>query len=75
MENIIMFVAFGIIVLWAIAWLIAFVSISYTTLSGMIGSVFTLRGIGWSLFCAALALIPLFVILLLRARFEATYPG
>ncbi len=68
------FVFYGFLVIWALAWLWAFFRISSDVLVGMINGVFTLRGVGWSAFCALLALIPLFVAALLWPEFIAALP-
>lgn len=74
--EIILYVAYGIIVVWAIAWAWAFFRVSSDTLHGMISSgVFTLKGLGWSLLCALLALLPLFIALFFLSEFQATFPG
>lgn len=74
MNDLILYVAYGFIVAWALAWLWAFFRISSDTLVGMIASTFTLRGIGWSAFCALLALIPLFIAALFWSRFVGVLP-
>jgi hypothetical protein len=48
MPTIMLFIFYGFIVLWSIAWLYAFMRISSDTLMGMINSVFTIKGVVWS---------------------------
>lgn len=76
MDNIILFFALGFVVVSLIAAVWALFRIASDTFMSMINSgVFNLRTFGWALFCAFLALIPLFFALALRPRFEATFPG
>jgi len=72
--SLMLFIFYGFIVLWALAWLYAFLRISSDTLVGMIQGVFTLQGIGWSAFCALLALIPLWIAALLWSEFIGVLP-
>ncbi len=74
MNNVILFIVYGFVVVWALAWLWAFFRIASDTLVGMIDGVFTLRGLGWSAFCALLALIPLFIAALFWDRFIGVLP-
>lgn len=73
--DIIFYAVHGLIVVWAFAWTWAFFRSSSDTLQSMINSVFTLKGLGWSLFCALLALLPLFIALYFLSEFQATFPG
>lgn len=74
MNAIIFYIVYGFIVVWALAWLWAFFRIASDTLVGMIDGVFTLRGLGWSAFCALLALIPLAIAALFWAHFLEVLP-
>lgn len=74
--TILLFIFFGFILVWSLAWVWAFFTNSSGALSGMINSgVFTLRGLGWSALCALLALIPLWIAALVWSEFNASLPG
>jgi hypothetical protein len=75
MDTIAMYIVFGFIFVWSAAWTWAFFRISSDVLVSMINGVFTLRELAWSAACALLALLPLFIALLVWARFQATFPG
>jgi hypothetical protein len=73
-SNLMLFLLYGFILLWALAWLWAFWRIASDTLVGMINGVFTLRGLGWSALCALLALIPLWIAALVWSEFLGVLP-
>lgn len=74
--NLMLFIFYGFILVWSLAWLWAFFGIAASTLSGMINSgVFNLRSLGWSALCALLALIPLWLAALVWSEFNAALPG
>ncbi len=73
--SLMLFIFYGLIVVWSAAWLWAFFRISSDTLVGMINGEFTLRGLGWSFVCALLGLIPLWVICLLWSEFLGVLPS
>jgi hypothetical protein len=74
-DTIIFYIVWGFIFMWSLAFIWAFFRISSDTLSGMINGTFTLPGIGWSAFCAVLALIPLWIALWAWARWPGYWPG
>lgn len=59
MDSVLFLIVYGFVFLWALAWLWAFFRTSSDVLMGMINGVFTLQGIGWSVFCALLGILPL----------------
>ena len=73
--NILFYIAYGFVILWSGAWLWAFWRIASDTLVGMINGEFTLRGLGYSAFCASLGVIPLWVICLLWSEFLGVLPS
>jgi hypothetical protein len=60
--GLLLYIAWGFCFIWSLAFLYAFFMTSASTLNGMINGTFTLQGIGWSAFCALLALIPLWIV-------------
>lgn len=74
-SNLMLFIFYGFIIVWSAAWLWAFFRIASDTLVAMIQGTFTLRGLGWSAFCALLALIPLWIIALLWSEFLGVLPS
>ena len=73
-SDLMLYIFYGFIVVWSLAWLWAFFRASSDVLVGMINGAFTLKGLGWSTFCALLALIPLWIAALLWGRFLAVLP-
>lgn len=78
MDTIVFFIVYGFIVLWMAAWVWAIWRWAADILYGL-NRTRPLNETAWliamSALYALLALIPLFVFLLFRARFEATFPG
>ncbi len=72
--SLMLYILYGFIVLWGVAWLYAFERIASDALAGMINSTFTLKGLGWSAFCALMGLVPLFFIALVWSDFLGVLP-
>jgi hypothetical protein len=76
MDTIVLYFAYGFVLVFCLAFVWAFFTIASSTLSGMISSgVFNLRSLGWSALCALLALIPLWIAALVWSEFNAALPG